>query len=295
MADQRPWPRRLRHVSEAAALYAAYGIVALLPFEIASAIGGWLGRRIGPYLPPSEIARRNLVAAFPEKSAAEIEGVLSDMWDNLGRVACEYPHTAQLHRPGGPIEVVGAERLDRLRDSGKIGVLFAGHLGNWEVIRPILARQRLPVVAVYRAANNPWVDRLFGHGRRNLYGTLVPKGSTGARMMLAAVRSGQSLAVLVDQKMNDGIAVPFFGRPAMTATAAVEVARRFGCPIVPIRVERLEGARFRLTVEESFEPPRSEDRHADILAGATEINRILESWIRARPEQWLWVHRRWSD
>lgn len=95
--------------------------------------------------------------------------------------------------------------------------------------------------------------------------------------------------------MNDGIAVPFFGRPAMTAPALAQFALRFDCPVVPARVERLGGARFRLTIQPPLEIQKSGDRQADVLAAMTEVNRIIEGWVRDRPDQWLWLHRRWPD
>lgn len=297
MADGRLLFRRVRHGIEAVAIYGAFGLFRLLPLGFASAIGGWLGRRLGPWLRPSGIARRNLAATFPEKTPAEIEAIVAAMWENLGRVGAEYPHVARLrvYEPDGAVEVVGAEILDRLRDDGRPAVLFSGHLANWEVIRPALVQRGLVFAAAYRAANNPWVDSLIFHGRRDMTGPLIPKGGQGARMALKTLKSRQHLAMFVDQKMNDGIAVPFFGRDAMTATAAVDLARKFECPLVPVRIERLGGARFRVTVEEPLDLPLSRDRHADIRAGTIRINQRLEAWIRERPEQWLWVHRRWSD
>ena len=112
------------------------------------------------------------------------------------------------------------------------------------------------------------------------------------RGMLA---EGRHLALLVDQKMNDGIAVPFFGRDAMTAPAAAQLALRFGCAIMPARVERLHGARFRITMSPPIAAPRTGDRHADMRAIMGEINRVIEGWVRERPEMWLWLHRRWPD
>jgi KDO2-lipid IV(A) lauroyltransferase len=116
---------------------------------------------------------------------------------------------------------------------------------------------------------------------------MVPKGPAGARQALSLLSKGKRLGMLIDQKMNDGIAVPFFGRDAMTAPALARFAQRYECPAVPVRLERLGGARFRV----SFLPP------LDITGSDTEVmaraNRIIEAWIRERPEQWLWIHRRW--
>jgi KDO2-lipid IV(A) lauroyltransferase len=101
--------------------------------------------------------------------------------------------------------------------------------------------------------------------------------------------------VLVDQKMNDGIPVPFFGRPAMTAPAVAQLALRFDCAIIPARVERLKGARFRLTAFPPIEIAKTGNRQADTLAIMTRINAVVEGWIRERPDLWFWLHRRWPE
>jgi KDO2-lipid IV(A) lauroyltransferase len=109
------------------------------------------------------------------------------------------------------------------------------------------------------------------------------------------LRRGAHLTMLADQKMNDGIPVPFFGRPAMTAPALAALALRFDCDLLPARVERLSGARFRLTVFPPLPLPRSGDHHADVATLMTRVNQTLERWVRDRPEQWFWLHRRWPD
>jgi Kdo2-lipid IVA lauroyltransferase/acyltransferase len=123
----------------------------------------------------------------------------------------------------------------------------------------------------------------------------IRKGAAGARRIIAALRQGRNLALLVDQKMNDGIAVPFFGREAMTAPAIAELALRYDCSVLPMRVDRRRGARFRFTIFPGLDFARSSDRHVDVRAVMTEVNRRLEQWIRERPGQWFWLHRRWPE
>ena len=125
--------------------------------------------------------------------------------------------------------------------------------------------------------------------------SLFPRDAVAARRAVAALRSGAHLTMLADQKLNDGIPVPFFGRPAMTTSALASLALRFDCDVLPARVERLEGAHFRLTVFPALPLPRSGNAHADVAALMAQVNGILESWIRKRPEEWFWVHRRWSN
>ena len=152
----------------------------------------------------------------------------------------------------------------------------------------------ISVAQIYRAANNPLMDRMIARLRSDR-GQFIPKGAVGARLAIRALHRGTHLALLADQKMNDGIPVPFFGRPAMTAPALAVLALRFDCDVLPLRVERLDGARFRVTVFPPLPLARSGEPHADAAALMVRVNATLEAWIRHRPEQWLWVHRRWPD
>ncbi len=268
-----------------------------IPMDLSSGMCGAVARVVGPLLPVHRRAAANLARALPDATPGQRRAWLREMWDNLGRLAGEHPHLDRLDvrgaDVGGRIEVVGAEHIDAVRDSGRPGLFFSGHLANWEVISIVAAQRGLDGDQVYRAANNRHMEWLYRRGRAAFGGRLIPKGPKGARMLLASLGEGRSIGMLVDQKMNDGIAVPFFGRDAMTAPALAELARKFDCPVIPSRTERLGGARFRCTFHPPMDLPRGGDRHADVVAAMTEVNRVLETWIRERPGQWLWVHNRW--
>jgi len=273
-----------------------FGVFGLLPLDRASALGGALARRIGPFLGVSKHARRNISRAFPELSGTEIGRVVAGMWDNLGRVAAEYPHLRKIRvfEAGGRIETHGFEHVDRAVATGRRMIVFSGHIANWEIAMLAGIQHGISVAQIYRAGNNPLLDRMITRFRGD-EGELIPKGRVAARRAIAALRRGTHLTPLADQKMNDGIPVPFFDRPAMTAPALAVLALRFDCDVLPARVERLDGARFRLTVFPPLPVTRSGDFHADAAALMTRVNATLEEWIRDRPEQWLWVHRRWPD
>jgi KDO2-lipid IV(A) lauroyltransferase len=277
----------------AASSFAALG---LLPLDWASALGGALARRIGPSLGISNRARRNLARAFPELSGIEIERIIAGMWDNLGRVAAEYPHLRKIRvfEAGGRVETHGFEHLDRAVAAGRRMIIFSGHIANWEIGLLAAVQYGISVAQIYRAANNPLVDRMITRYRGHA-GELIPKGAVGARRAIAMLRRGGHLTMLADQKMNDGIPVAFFGRPAMTSSALASLALRFECDVLPARVERLNGAHFRLTVFPPLPLPRSGDHHADVAALMARVNETLEDWVRDRPEQWFWLHRRWPD
>jgi Kdo2-lipid IVA lauroyltransferase/acyltransferase len=297
MADGKPVVRRLGrgavHAVEAVLAGLVYGLFWLLPTGFASALGGWLGRTIGPRLGITRRAARNLRGAFPELGEAQVSGILVEMWGNLGRVMGEFPHIERIVRER--LEIVGADGLSAVRRKAVPCIYFSGHLGNWELFPLAARRVGDPVVQVYRPANNRLVDAMLRHVRRVDPDDLMPKGRRGARGAIAALRAGRSLGMLVDQKMNDGIPVPFFNRDAMTAPALAELALRHGCLLIPVRIERLGGCQFRLTIAAPLEVPPSGDRRRDVAAIMEAVNRLLESWIRDRPGQWLWLHRRWPD
>ncbi|MEQ8195116.1 MAG: lipid A biosynthesis lauroyl acyltransferase [Rhodospirillales bacterium] len=293
--------KRLIQRLEAAALNGIFALIRLLPFRAASALGGFLGRTVGPLLRAHRTALKNLKRAFPEKSDADIAAIAKAMWDNIGRTAFEYPHLGKFvfyesgrENPNGNVEIVGLEHAVKLRDDGKAGIFFSGHLANWEVMAHAIHYTGIPPYIFYRAPNNPYVENIF-RSRKLWQGDLIPKGAEGARRAIACVRDGGHLGMLVDQKMNDGIAVPFFGRDAMTAPALAQFALKGDLPVAPMNIERLGGVRMRVTFYPAIPIRKTANRHADILAAMTNVNKIIETWIRRHPEQWLWVHNRWPD
>jgi len=294
--ESRMLKRYLSHPLQGLAAQIFFILVKLLPLNWASAFGGFLGRSIGPALGISKRARRNLAIAFPAITPAETERLVRAMWDNLGRTVMEYPLLNRIRVDGvdAHVELIGSEYLSLLKNDDKPGLFFSGHLANWEIPAICVAKLGLTPHLIYRSPNNPYVEKLFQ--RRHLKdSTLIQKGAKGARIALKALLAGGHLGMLVDQKMNDGIAAPLFGHDAMTAPALAQLALKFNCPVIPIRVERLDGLNFRVTCYPPLEIEPSDDKTADILAVTTEVNRILESWIREQPAQWLWLHNRWPD
>ncbi len=285
---------RWSYRSEAVCVALFFALCRLLPIDMASGFGGWLGRRLGPALGVSRQARRNLVAAFPDWPPVEIERVVRGMWDNLGRVAAEYPYLGRIHVfGGGRVELRGFEHVERALAAGRSMIVFSGHLANWEIAALAAAQSGADIAQVYRTANNPFVDRMIRRWRGG-QGEFIPKEAVGRRGV-AALRRGAHLTILIDQKLNEGIPIPFFGRPAMTAPTVALLAYRFGVDVLPARVERLGGARFRLTIEPPLPLRDTGNRASDVAALMAAVNGTLERWIRERPEQWFWVHRRWPD
>jgi len=282
---------------EAALLWLALGFFGLLKPETASNAGGWLARAIGPRLPLSERARRNLRHVLPELSKGEIESVVRATWENHGRVFAEMPHVNQVIERGNVFAAPEAlALLRRVKDAGQPVVLVGGHLANFEVFGALILANGFSLTAIYRAPNNPLVDRIW----RRLRGAahLVPKSTDGGREALRVLSGRGNLGVLVDQKFNEGIAVPFFGKPAMTTAAPAHFAQRFKAAIVFGWAERLGPARYRIHAElvEPVAPagPGAAARGEAIAATTARINEHLERRVRENLADWFWLHRRWG-
>jgi len=275
---------------EALAVAIIYGFFALLPVDMASGIGAWIGRCIGPRLGYQKRALASLKRAFPLYSTDEILQITIDMWDNLGRVLAELPHLEKII--ADRVEVLNEERIDHVKPEGVPCIFFSGHFANWELLALSAQRTGVPYVQVYRAANNHFVDAMLRKIRKLEDSDIIPKGAKGARGAIKALRSGRRLGMLVDQKMNDGISVELFGRQAMTAPAVAELSIRYDCPALPVRIVRTKGCNFQIQLYPALEKPND----GDVATMMRHINAIFEEWASEKPAQWLcWLHRRWPD
>lgn len=283
--------KKIAYICEAALLHVFFLLCRLLPLDAASGLGGWVGRTLGPRMAASRKALANIALAMPDLPGAERARIVKEMWDNLGRVMAEYPHLDRISATRVTLQYAGNTR----HPADRKALYVSGHLANWEVLIHVLAAQAGQTVgAVYRAPNNPWVDRLLNKTRAGASPIeTYSKSKTGTRQMMKAMQRGMIIGMLIDQKYNEGLPVPFFGQLAMTSPAFVQLAQKFGYPVVPCRIERTGGAHFRTTVYDDIPVQDADggDRPAeDVL---TQAHELLEAWIAERPGEWLWLHRRW--
>lgn len=282
--------KKLRYIFEAIFAQVMFWFFRLVGIDAASALGGKFAKIIGKFLKINESARENIKLAMPELSNEEVEKILSDSWENLGRTAGEFPHVNRLkgEKFDARVKINGREIVEKIAAEGRGFIIFSGHFANWEICPKSACEIGHPLALVYRRANNPWVEKLIQNARKGSHAGIFPKGKEAAKNLLKTIANKGSIGMLVDQKMNDGIAVPFFGRDAMTAPALAEFATRFNMPLIPARVVRKNGAYFELTI---YPPLNIENKNT--LEIMTEVNQLFESWIRENPGQWLWMHKRW--
>lgn len=284
----------MRYRLEFITLFGLMKLFTVLGANNASRLGGFIGRTIGPKIGASRTAIKNIRRAFPDWSEEEVMQTVCDMWDNLGRIVAEYPHIHHLLSYNTTFK--NLETLRPYIEGNKPFILCGGHIGNWEIGACFIAHQfNAPTNNTYRAANNPYVDRMLMKYREITSGiAMIPKSKRGGTAIIKALKTNQNIGVLLDQKYNEGIPVSFFGTPAMTNAAFVKMAQKFDCPMIPARCKRLADNTFEIEV---FSPlslynndktPRSEH---DVMV---DLHTHMEDWITDAPAQWLWLHKRWK-
>jgi KDO2-lipid IV(A) lauroyltransferase len=262
---------------------------------------GRVTRLIGPLLREQKIGRANLTAAFPEKSPEEIETILAGVWDNLGRVGAEFAHLDHIweHDPAHPedsrieIQPRTHELFAQLRLDGKPALIFASHLGNWELPALAAVAHGLDAAILYRRPNSASANRAIEDMRKVKMGTLIPAGRDAPLRLAEALQKGQHVAMLVDQYLTGGVEVTFFGRKTRANPMLARLLRRVECPIHGVRIIRLPDNRFRAELSEEVPPVRDATGKIDIQGTTQAITSVVEGWIREYPDQWLWLHRRW--
>jgi len=258
-------------------------------------------RAIGPWWPEHRVARANLVAAFPEKSPEQIDTILTGVWDNLGRVGAEFAHLDHIWKydPATP-DVNSVEftpqteaLFQELRDDGKGALIFASHLGNWELPALAAASHDLDSAVLFRRPNIAAADRMIQELRSVNMGDMIATTHDAPIKLAAALQRGVHIGMLVDQHFGRGVDVTFFGRKVKANPLLARLVRRIDCPIHGVRVVRLPNQRFRIDLTERIMPARDAAGEVDIQGTMQRVTSVIEGWVRDHPEQWLWLHRRW--
>lgn len=286
---------RLLWAAEAGLFGALIHVGRLFSADTASRIGASLGRRFGPPTDKSRLISRNLKLAFPEMPDTERQTLLKEIWGNLGRILAEYPHLGRIcdSEAERRLEYVIDDSIEVFRNPGKPAVFVSAHLANWELAAGAIAHRGVPLNVVYTRLQNPGLDRLLYNARLALGCGLVERDGA-ARQLVRSLKQGTSVGLIVDQRVDGGAPVPFFGHEMLTSVTPAQLAVRFDCELIPVQIQRLEDARFRAIfhapVRVAAELP--DDRR--VLEMTAAVNDLFEQWIRERPQEWMCTKRRWS-
>ncbi len=281
---------------EAWAFDAVTFLARCFPIDAVSDFGAALAGVLGPLTSTQRVAETNIRIAFPDLDPAGVDRLLAAQWRALGRWAAEFPILDKIIADPARVEVVNGERLRDIARNKESVVFISGHFSSMEIMPAVIIHAGVTCQITYRATNNPHVDARIRRSRFR-YGVrlFAPKGGDGARELIRALGRGECVALMNDQKFNGGVLAPLFGVDCHTAPGPSSFALRFGIPLVPMSVQRLEKARFRVIVHDDIRLTDTGDRTADIAAGVRRVNAFMEDRIRDRPDEWFWVHRRWPN
>lgn len=281
--------KKIRYILEYIIVSIFYALFYILPVDIASWLGGKFGELAGLISKTTKTAMRNLDLCYPEKSKEWKKNVVRGMWNNLGRVFAEMPYwknaTSEMFRKRVTIVNVPKKLPHK-------GLFLAAHLANFELAAIIARELNLKVSLVYRPANNPYVDALISKTRLAHGVKLIKKGKAGVREIVDLLNSGEEavIGMLIDQKTNDGIDSTFLGIEARTTPFPANIAKKYALPTIMIRFERTTGANYIVAFEEIMTYKKDIDTGLIV----EKMNKTIGNWIKERPEQWFWVHKRWS-
>lgn len=273
-----------------------FALLRLLPVDTAAALGNRFGRWLGPkFRKKSAIVRTNLQQALPDKSAAQIDALATQVWGNAGAVFAEYAHLETICHSEADrrLEIVNLGDIETFRNPASPMVIATAHLANWEVVGAAVVNAGAPFVALYSPPANPWFEKLLVKQRKVLGCELVARNAS-MRTLFRALEQGKSIGMVMDRRIDSGQPVPFFGEDMSTTLLPAKLAMRYGCELVPVRVERLQDAHYRVTFYPAVKADDTEaDNTTQALQMAQKVSALFEDWIGARPQDWLCTKRLW--
>ena len=262
----------------------------VLGLRIASNFSKIIFSLLGPFFRSKKTINKNILKALPNLSNSEINKISRTMWGNYGRILAEYMFLSEF-RFKNNIEIKGQQILDKLKENNEQVIFVSGHFNNFELMAMQIEKSGINLAAIYRPLNNKFLNYFMEKIRKKyICKNQIKKGSSGTRQLLSLFKKGSSIALMIDQRVSEGILSKFFKNEALTTTIPAQFVKKFRCKIVPIYIERIEDIDFRLTVHAPIN--FSEDETIDTIT--LKLNSLLERMILQNPDQWIWSHNRWK-
>jgi len=268
-------------------------IFRILGLRAASSIGGKIFQIIGPIFRSKKLIQSNIKKVFPEIESAQLNKITSSMWNNYGRVFAEYVFMKNFrnNQLNDNIKIIGNDILEEIKKNNQKVIFVSGHFSNFELMAMQIEKAGIKLAAIYRPLNNIFVNKIMERIRRKyICKTQIKKGIGGLKELLKLNKDGYSTALMIDQRVSQGIKSNFFNEKAYTTTIPAQLVKKFKIPVVPIFIERYEGIKFKMTV---FKPIKF-DENQTIEDITNQLNKILEKMIISEPNFWIWSHNRWK-
>tara|TARA_B110000090_G_C13380546_1_gene445641 strand:+ start:1486 stop:2346 length:861 start_codon:yes stop_codon:yes gene_type:complete len=265
----------------------------ILGLKNASYISSKIISFVGPFFRSKDIIKSNILKALPNLNNDEIKKISKAMWANYGRILAEYVFIKELRNPKhkSNIEIKGQEILDKIKQDNEPVIFISGHFNNFELMAMHIEKSGINLAAIYRPLNNKFLNFIMEKIRKKyICRNQIKKGISGTKQLLSFFKKKSSIALMIDQRVSQGIKSNFFNHKAFTTTIPAQFVKKFKCKIVPIYIERIKGVNFRLTVYKPLEYSSNDSVDSITL----NLNFLLEKMILKNPDQWIWSHNRWK-
>ena len=283
----------IRYFFEFIIVITFFFIFKIIGYKNASNLGNLIGKKIGPLFRSRHKIQENLKNSNISNSEKDIKIIINNMWGNYGRILSEYVYLKQFREDKLKefIEIKGLDILNEIKKNNEQVIFISGHFNNFELMAMYIEKFGIDLAAIYRPLNNKFLNPLMEKIREKyICKKQVKKGVSGTREILRHFKNGSSIALMIDQRVSEGIKTDFFGYPALTTTIPAQFIKKFNTKIVPVYIERTNNNLFKLEFYEAIKFDKNEGLQSITL----KLNKILEKMILKNPDQWIWTHNRWK-
>ena len=261
--------------------------------KIASKISGKIFEIIGPLFRSKKVIYNNIKRALPEIDENNLKNIEKSMWNSYGRIFAEYIFLKDFRygKLASNVQIEGQEILKDIKENNKQVIFISGHLSNFELMAMFIEKSGINLSAIYRPLNNIFLNGIMENIRKKyICKNQIKKGLAGLKKLIKLKKKNYSTALMIDQRVSEGILSPLFNEKALTTTIPAQLVKKFNIPIVPVYIERINGLKFKITINQplSFPQDTSQQQITD------NLNQILEKFILSKPENWIWSHNRWK-
>ena len=289
----------IKYFFEFTIIISLFCIFKIIGLRNASNLGGVLGKLIGPFFRSKNLVKKNIKIGIGNISENEEKKIINGMWSNIGRTFSEYVFLKdfKLNKTDfNHMKIIGSEYLEEIKQSNKSVIFYSAHLANFELMAMELEKYGIKTAAIYRPLNNLFLNPLMEYLRmKYICPNQIPKGRAGMREIINKIKNNYSIALMVDQRVGEGIKINFFNQLAQTTTIPAQLALRYNCKLVPISLKRIENTNFEMAVYKPYEASKTGNDEQDTQNITLKINQIIEKMIIENPTQWLWSHNRWKQ
>ena len=285
--------KHLKYFLEFLIISILFLIFRIVGYRFASNFGNLIGKLIGPIFRSKEIIKKNIKIFSPTIKENEINKIIKKMWGNYGRILAEYPYIPSFRKKklDNYLMIDGLENLEKIKKNKKPALFISGHFNNFELMAMTIEREGVDLFAVYRPLNNKFLNLIMEYLRKKyICKNQIEKGLKGLRKALVLFKKGKSLAIMIDQRVSEGMDIELFGKNAFTTTIPAQFVKKFGCIIQPVYIQRIDSVHFKVVFDEHI----TFEKNQSIEEITKYLNKWLEKKITKNPDQWIWTHNRWK-